>query len=50
MSLIISLFPENEKSHKMITRYKEIYEVNQEKTTRLQNSPIIYMQNLLNQE
>ena len=42
------LFPPNQKTHPMLTRFNEIYEVNNAHTGRLQNSPIIYMQKLLN--
>ena len=43
-----SLFQKNEKSHEMITRCPEKYEVNYANTERLKDSPIIYMQRLLN--
>ena len=43
------LFPPNPKIHPMLTRFEESYDVNNAHTTRLQNSPIIYMQRLLNQ-
>ena len=43
------LFPPNPKIHTMLTRFEESYDVNNAHTTRLQNSPIIYMQRLLNQ-
>ena len=43
-----SLFPKNEKSHDMKTRCPEKYEVKYANTERLRNSPIIYMQRLLN--
>ena len=43
------LFPKNTKIHQMDTRNKEIFNVNNANTARLQQSPIIYMQNLLNQ-
>ena len=42
-------FPKNTKVHQMDTRNKEIFNVNNANTARLQQSPIIYMQNLLNQ-
>ena len=42
------LFPQNHKTHLMITRFEEMYEVNNANTERLKNSPIIYMQRLLN--
>ena len=41
-------FPKNKKSHPMITRNEETFEVNNVHTERLKNSPIIYMQRLLN--
>ena len=44
------MFPKNDKSHMMKTRNIETYKVNHANTDRLKNSPIIYMQNLLNQE
>ena len=44
------LFPLKNKKHKMETRNEEIYDVKNVHTKRLQNSPIIYMQKLLNQE
>ena len=44
------MFPENDKSHVMKTRNKEKYEVEFAHTDRFKNSPIIYMQNLLNSE
>ena len=40
--------PENSKPHGMNTRNEEKYRVQFADTDRLQNSPIIYMQNLLN--
>ena len=43
------MFPENLKVHKMITRYEEKYQVEYANTERLRNSPIVYMQNLLNE-
>jgi hypothetical protein len=43
------LFPPNPKIHPMLTRFEESYDVNNAHTTRLQNSPIVYMQRLLNQ-
>ena len=42
------LFPPNNKTHEMKTRECEDCYVNHTNTTRLQRSPIIYMQNLLN--
>ena len=44
-----NLFPPNQKTHTMLTRFQENYDVNNAHTTRLQNSPIICMQRLLNQ-
>ena len=44
-----NMFPENMKVHKMITRYEEKYQVEYANTERLRNSPIVYMQNLLNE-
>ena len=41
-------FPENQKTHPMITRFPETYEADYSKTERLMHSPIIYMQRLLN--
>ena len=43
------LFPINYKSHKMETRNSDKYYIQFAHTKRLQNSPIIYMQRLLNQ-
>ena len=42
------LFPKNQKEHPMITRFQETYEVENAHTSRLQNSPVVYMQRLLN--
>ena len=42
------MFPINEKEHIMTKRNVEMYKVQQTNTVRLQNSSIIYMQNLLN--
>ena len=42
------LFTKNSKIHPMETRNEERYDVDFAKTGRLQNSPIIYMQRLLN--
>jgi hypothetical protein len=42
------MFPLNPKYHDMKTRNKEKYEVQFAHTGRLQNSPITYMQKLLN--
>ena len=41
-------FQPNDKIHPMETRFQELYEVQHANTGRLQNSPIIYMQRLLN--
>ena len=45
-----SLFPENTKKHKMSTRFQEKNTIKHANTKRLQISPIIYMQKLLNEE
>ena len=37
------LFPENQKSHEMVTRFKEIYQVNHANTKRLQNFKIRFL-------
>ena len=42
------MFPLKKKRHQMKTRDQEIYKVQYAKTERLKNSPIIYMQRLLN--
>ena len=42
------LFPKNNKIHPMMTRNEELYHVNNAHTNRLKDSPIIYMQGLLN--
>ena len=44
------LFPKNSKTHPMKTRFEEEYEIETANTERLMNSPVIYMQRLLNQE
>ena len=44
------LFPPNDKSHIMDTRNHEHFKVFKAHTNRLQESPIIYMQKLLNTE
>ena len=44
------LFPLNKKTHKMDTRFQEIHEINHANTERLKNSPIVYMQKLLNEK
>ena len=43
-------FPENNKKHPMVTRYEEEYKIDSANTERLKNSPIIYMQRLLNNQ
>ena len=43
------MFPLNKKQHEMNTRKKEKYKVNFANTNRMKNSPIIYMQKLLNE-
>ena len=43
------MFPLNKKQHDMETRMEEKYQVQFANTTRLKNSPIIYMQKLLNE-
>ena len=42
------MFPLKKKIYNMTTRHEEKYEVQHANTDRLQKSPIIYMQNLLN--
>ena len=42
------LFPINSEEHEMETRKREKYKVNFANTNRMKNSPIIYMQKLLN--
>ena len=44
------LFPPNDGTHIMETRIHEHFEIFKANTSRLQNSPIIYMQTLLNAE
>ena len=44
------MFPKNIKSHDMSTRKEEKYNVQFANTERLQNSPIIFMQKLLNMD
>ena len=44
------MFPKNMKSHSMETRNNEIYKVEHANTGRFQDSAIIYMQNLLNED
>ena len=41
-------FPENKKEHPLVTRYEEEYQIDSANTERLKNSPIIFMQRLLN--
>ena len=43
------LFPLRKKKHGMITRNQEIFQVEDAHTKRLQDSPVIYMQKMLNQ-
>ena len=43
------MFPENKKTHNMLTRKPDKYIVQHANTKRLQNSSIIYMQHLLNE-
>ena len=43
------MFPLNEKNHNMETRKEEKYKVEFANTDRKKDSPIIYMQKLLNQ-
>ena len=45
---LTGIFPRNEKIHEMKTRDSEEFKVQFANTTRLKNSPIIYMQRLLN--
>ena len=45
-----SVFIPNKKSHEMNTRNEFKFNINNANTTRLQNSPIIYMQRLLNED
>ena len=44
------MFPINNKSHDMNTRREDFYKVQHANTGRLQKSPIIYMQKLLNDD
>jgi hypothetical protein len=44
------MFPKHQKEHSMETRYNEVYKVQHANTSRLQNSAIIYMQKLLNDD
>ena len=43
------MFPKNLKTHEMMTRNPEVYKVQFANTERLKNSPIIYMEELLNE-
>ena len=43
------MFPMNIKPHEMSTRHGEKFKVQHAHTDRLKNSPIIYMQKLLNE-
>ena len=43
------MFPKNSKSHAMGTRHEEQFQVQFANTGRLQKSPLVYMQNLLNE-
>ena len=42
------LFPRNKSKHVMKRRYTKRFHVNKARTKRYKNSPVIYMQNLLN--
>ena len=44
------MFPQNTNTHEMTTRKKEKFKVQFANTGRLQKSPLIYMQKLLNEE
>ena len=44
------MFPNNSKEHQMKTRNNEVYKVYHANTKRFQKSPIIFMQNLLNED
>ena len=44
------LFPKNPKSHQMTTVHQEKYFINHAHKERTKNSPIIYMQRLLNEK
>ena len=44
------IFPENTKEHSMTTRNEDMYFVQHANTGRLQDSAIIYMQKLLNED
>ena len=43
------MFPKKFKKHKMNTRFSEEFKVEFANTKRMKKSPIIYMQNLLNE-
>ena len=45
----VDMFPEKKKQHQMKTRQPQKFEIQFARTSRLQSSPLIYMQNLLNQ-
>ena len=45
-----NIFPQYENAHKMDKRYEDKFKVQHANTSRLKNSPIIYMQKLLNQK
>ena len=45
-----NMFPKNIKRHEMNTRNEETYIVHHANTDRMLNSPIIYMQKLLNEQ
>ena len=42
-------FPKNDKKHNMETRNENVFKVDFANKSRLQKSPIIFMQNLLNE-
>ena len=44
-----SMFPENTKKHIMTTRNNERFKIQFANTERLRNSPVVYMQKLLNE-
>ena len=44
------LFPKNEKKHNMKTRNPEKFKIDYANTERLKNSPVLFMQRLLNVE
>ena len=49
-SKIKHLFPPNNRTHQMIPRQNKHFQITHANTERLKESPIIYMQNLLNEE